>query len=150
MLIPFPRTYSIQGQLAAADGTQPWVMVYAHPSQCAKLSLDESAVVVADAPGQLDVRSEAQITRLAPHEDEFEAPPPAPHLRCRAAASFFLWATEEELLATRAELARETEPRVLEAALEALSRNPSSRVAALLLAPHGRTPAAAGAPGEPP
>ena len=74
MLIPFPRTYSIQGQLAAADGTQPWVMVYAHPSQCAKLSLDESAVIVAEAPGQLDVRCEAEITRLAPHEGTADAP----------------------------------------------------------------------------
>jgi hypothetical protein len=74
MLIPLPRTYSIQGQLAAADGTQPWVMVYAHPSQCAKLSLDESAVVVADAPGLLDQRYEAQITRLAPHEGPPDAP----------------------------------------------------------------------------
>lgn len=75
MLIPFPRLYSLQGQLAAAEGTAaPRVMVYAHPSQCAKLSLDASASVVVEAAGREEARYEAQISELSPHAGSAAAP----------------------------------------------------------------------------
>lgn len=75
MLIPFPRLYSLQGQLAAADAAAlPRVMVYAHPTQCAKLSLDATASVVVETAGREEARYEAQINELSPHAGSADAP----------------------------------------------------------------------------
>jgi hypothetical protein len=70
MLIPFPSSVSLRGQLTAAADAPASVIVYAHPSQCIRLNLDESASVIMDD----DKRFEAQITGLAPHAGSAEAP----------------------------------------------------------------------------
>lgn len=75
MLIPFPSTVSLQGQLTAAAPAQlRGALVYAHPSQCVQLSLDTSASVIVAAPGLDAARFEGQITRLAPQVGSAEAP----------------------------------------------------------------------------
>ena len=101
-------------------------------------SVASTALLLLDRRAARDAPARAILRRAA-----FEAPLPPPRARARAAASFFLWATPEELLGARDELIREWDPQVLESALEALSRNPNTGVAAQLLAPHGRVPAVA-------
>jgi hypothetical protein len=101
-------------------------------------SVASTALLLLDRRAARDAQAREILRRAA-----FEPPLPPPRSRARAAAGFFLQATEEELLGARDELTREWDPQFLESALEALSRNPNTDVAAVLLAPHGRAPAVA-------
>ena len=101
-------------------------------------SVASTALLLLDRRAAGDAQAREILRRAA-----FEPPLPPPRSRARAAAGFFLQATEEELLGARDELTREWDPQFLESALEALSRNPNTGVAAVLLAPHGRAPAVA-------
>jgi hypothetical protein len=98
-------------------------------------SVPSTVLLLLDRRSPRDALAREVLRRAA-----FEEPYPPPDLRNRAAASFFLRATEHELLDAGTDLAREHDPRFLDSALAALSRNPNTRAAAMLLAPHGRTP----------
>lgn len=97
-------------------------------------SVPSTALLLLDRWAARDASSRALLRRAA-----FETPGLAPNLRCRAAASFSLHATGEELREARTDLVRERDPQVLECALEALTRNPDTETSAMLLADHGRS-----------
>jgi hypothetical protein len=99
-------------------------------------SVPSTVLLLLDRRAPTDPGARATLARAT-----FEAPPLAPGLRVRAAASFFRCASADELFARRSDLARVQDPLVLEGALAALAHNPNTQSAAALLAPYGRTPA---------
>ena len=75
MLVPIPSTCTLHGQLTMAEPSQldathgttaaRRALVHAHPSQCARLSVDEPAAIFLDLDNGEPARLEALITRLA-------------------------------------------------------------------------------------
>jgi len=75
MLVPIPSTCTLQGELTLAEPSQiaptngtavaRRALVYAHPSQCARLKVDEPTTIFVDPDGKEPVRGQGLITRLA-------------------------------------------------------------------------------------
>jgi hypothetical protein len=96
-------------------------------------SVPSTALLLLDRKAPRDAWSRDLLRRAV-----FETPRPASELRRRAAASFFRHAIGDELFTARVDLRRESDPLVLECALEALTRNRAGDPVAILLADHGR------------
>lgn len=75
MWVPIPSTSTLQGELTRAEPSQldaahgttvaRRALVYAHPAQCARLSLDAPAAIFVDGAGDEAARLQGVITRLA-------------------------------------------------------------------------------------
>jgi hypothetical protein len=79
MLVPVPSTCSLPGQLSAAAvsagaATERRALVYAHPAQCERLSVNEPTWVNVETADAVGPRIQAQITRLAPRVGTADAP----------------------------------------------------------------------------
>jgi hypothetical protein len=75
MLVPIPSTSTLHGELTMAEPSQlaathdttgaRRALVHAHPSQCARLSIDEPAAIFVDLDNAEPARLEGLVTRLA-------------------------------------------------------------------------------------
>jgi|GEM_PF-3859826 len=75
MLVPIPSTCTLHGELTMAEPSQVAAthgtaaarraLVHAHPSQCARLSVDQPAAIFVDLDNAEPARLEGLVTRLA-------------------------------------------------------------------------------------